>query len=213
MSMHSVITRAGSKILLVFLILILLNCATEKNYKVLSFFFDGVPKPGSGEKGEKTDKGGTQHQNETGQGQKTVTMVSRHPDYTGGNCDKCHDRSSRNFLKTRREIICFTCHDRNEFLGKYVHGPVAVNDCMFCHLPHESQYDSLLIKKDRDLCLDCHLEKDIFRNPAHQIEISTESQSTQSTKPPDQCIECHYVHAAGNHYFLKEGIIEMESKE
>jgi predicted CXXCH cytochrome family protein len=198
--MPSEITKTGSKIILVFLLLALISCAAEKRYKILTIFFDGVPRPGERKVQEKSetkpqDKSGRQE----GQPQKDVIrIISRHPDFAEKACDNCHDQSASNFLRTQTDDLCFTCHDQSDFQGAFVHGPVAVRECLTCHLPHESQYSKLLKKNDEELCLYCHLGEDIAQNPAH---------STGS-----QCTECHYAHAAANRFLLKDGVSALEGE-
>jgi predicted CXXCH cytochrome family protein len=190
MFMRSVSTKTSSKIILVLLLLALINCAAEKRYKVLTVFFDGVPKPGEKKEQEKT-KSQEQTGRQTNKPQaEVIQIISRHPGYRDGKCNDCHDRSAANFLRTSRDTLCFTCHDQGDFQGAFVHGPVAVNDCLSCHLPHESRYAKLLIKKNEEICLYCHLGEDIAQNPAH---------SNTSTA----CSRCHYAHAAANRFFLK----------
>ena len=105
--MRSVSTKTSSKILLVFLLLALINCAAEKRYKILTVFFDGVPKPGE-KKEQETSKAKTQDQGaqQVDQAQKDVIrMISRHPGYRDGKCNDCHDRSAANFLRTSRDTL------------------------------------------------------------------------------------------------------------
>lgn len=196
MPMRSAITRNRTGIILpalLLLILVTLNCGVKKNHKLLSFFFDGVPKPGE----EKTQEG-------PGDVQKTgkspakqddwVKMKSRHPDYFKNVCNNCHDRSAKNFLKESKKRLCYSCHDEKKFDGKYIHGPVAVSDCLSCHLPHESRYVKLLKQEDAALCYMCHFKNLILKNPAHK---------SNTIKDINKCTSCHLPHAAGNPNLLK----------
>jgi predicted CXXCH cytochrome family protein len=213
--MHLGITKAKSKIFLVFLLfLLLVNCGSpEKRYKVLTIFFDGVPKPGTQQEQEKP--GEKSQQEETpGEKQRTVMRIlSQHPDYKGQGCDKCHDRNSSNLLRVPRDRICFLCHEEDEYMGPYVHGPIAVGGCMACHLPHESQYDKLLIANARDICLYCHQAEDVALNPAHST-LSLDTTPTDGNEDqqgrenqqeqPGLCTPCHDPHKGDNRFFLRK---------
>ena len=189
-----------SKCLLVFLLLTAVNCSvTQKRYKVLRIFFDGVPDPAARESVEQ--KSGEEPGKETVTPRRKVrpqrVIKSSHPDFAGRTCDKCHNKSASNFLKAGKDKICFTCHDAGEFEGKYAHGPVAVKACGTCHLPHESEYENLLKQKDARLCLECHLGTDIAGNPRHQFN---------GAGPEEQvCTRCHLPHVSTSRFFLKTG--------
>jgi predicted CXXCH cytochrome family protein len=206
--MHSVITKARSKLLVIFLFFVLLpGCAGEKRYKILSVFFDGVPKPGT-KKEQKQDNvkpGESPGEQASPDERKTVIRIlSKHPDYENQNCDKCHDRSSSNFLRARSDRICFLCHDEGDFKGAFVHGPAAVSDCLTCHFPHESQFDKLLIADTRKICLYCHQAEDVALNPVHARLFPGVVDDPQ--EQPELCTPCHDPHKGDNRFFIKKGV-------
>jgi predicted CXXCH cytochrome family protein len=71
-----------------------------------------------------------------------------------------------------------------------VHGPIAVGECLTCHLPHESKFERLLKSKDNKACFDCHNEGDLAKIEQHE------------EKTGRTCLSCHLPHAADNRFFL-----------
>lgn len=196
MSMRSVVII--SRCLLLFLLLMTIQCSiTEKRYKVLKVFFDGVPDPKAQAKKEEIKK-----KSETAQAKESPlqrqpirVIISSHPDFANRECNKCHNKSASNFLKARSDKICFTCHDSSHFKGEFAHGPAAVSDCLTCHLPHESEYGSLLKQKDARLCLECHLGEDVAKNPLHKFKDGDPGKEI--------CTRCHLPHVSESRFFLK----------
>ncbi|MCP5103743.1 MAG: hypothetical protein GY950_10215, partial [bacterium] len=161
----------------------------------------GVPGPGAKKSEEKTGEPGTGKPGaREGQPAKAtqswVKMKSRHPDYFKNICGSCHDRSAGNYLKTKKKDLCFTCHKQETFTGKYVHGPVAVRQCLTCHMPHESRYVKLLRSKAPELCYECHM-KDSVTTPAPCGRGET-------------CTGCHAPHVSNNRFFVKSAGVPGE---
>lgn len=172
------------------------NCTvTEKRYKVLKIFFDGVPDPNARQEASSKRQEQSSGQKEKPGQQEWVKIESRHPDFYKRNCEKCHNRTVSNFLRTSREKFCFTCHDKNDFQGEYLHGPVAAGGCLACHLPHQSKHKYLLKETDAKMCLVCHMKEDVALNPVHS-GVDFEK---------GKCTQCHYPHAAASRFFLKTG--------
>lgn len=192
--MRSVITasKAGRwfAIGLVFLFIFMLpGCSVKKNYKALSFFFDGVPKPG--EPGKEEKEPGTAAAKPTAHKPETwVKMVSRHPAFAQRKCRECHSIKSLTFLKGKKAAFCFTCHRQEKFTGEFIHGPVAVGACLACHLPHESKYKRLLNLDVPGLCISCH--------------VLWENRDLESHSKGKTCTECHDPHAGDNRFLLKQ---------
>lgn len=178
-----------SRCILVFFLLISVCCGPAKRYKILKVFFDGVPEPGTSKKKEEISK---PKASQLDIKKKVILTNSQHPDYSKNNCNKCHDRTASNFLKTETNRICFTCHREDKFNKKFVHGPVAVRECLVCHLPHDSPYKKLLKKKCNALCLDCH-----------KIENTPEAKKHFTSKK-GECVECHDPHSTDSKFFIKK---------
>jgi predicted CXXCH cytochrome family protein len=115
-----------------------------------------------------------------------VTAPVQHEAMTmGRQCVNCHDPHSSDFgkqLKGSSMELCLSCHDREVETpsGKVqnikswiethtdLHGPLRQQDCVGCHLPHDSQHFRLLRKeypekfyspfepKNYELCFTCH---------------------------------------------------------
>ncbi len=192
--MRSVII-VGKYLLFFLLVVVIINCSiTEKRYKVLRVFLDGVPDPNQAKKesispGEQSP-GGEDIPKQTG---REALNKSLHPDFAARQCDKCHNKSATNFLKKKKEEFCFICHDESDFKGNFIHGPVAVRDCQACHFPHRSKHEKLLKVDRAGICLMCHLQEDVAANDVHE-DLDFEKGA---------CTECHDPHVAESEFFLK----------
>ncbi|MEN8152879.1 MAG: cytochrome c3 family protein [Acidobacteriota bacterium] len=173
------------------------SCSVEKNRKILSVFFDGVPEK---KNPEDTDKITRPEKSVTKRRQvpKSIIIISHHPDHKKRSCNKCHSRSSSNFLVTEKKKLCFTCHKKEKFDGKFIHGPVAVQACTACHDPHKSKNRKLLLADGKELCLLCH--KVPLMGPRYPCK-------------GDVCTDCHEPHVASNKYFLKKDIKRTDNRK
>jgi len=182
-------------------ILFLCACTPEKKYRVLSFFFDGVPNTAVRSKLTDNTIGGTDKRistdaAKTGRGQQRArgevdreVYKSQHPPYIKRKCSSCHDRTSSNMLTASKARLCFKCHARSQFQGPLVHGPVAGGACLMCHLPHNSKLMHLLSKPSPALCLQCH-EAACFPAREH-------------TDGGTDCLKCHLPHVGKDPMFLR----------
>lgn len=191
---YSNIKRLPVALLVLLIVFSAINCAPQKRYKVLKFFFDGVPEPGAAKRKAEEERrkkaAKTKPGQPTKQPEQWQAIKSRHPDYFRNICNNCHDNTAGNFMRTaRKEDLCFTCHKQEQFTGAFVHGPVAVQNCLTCHLPHESPLPNLLKKKTPELCTQCH----------EQPSFS----AAETCKRDMDCSQCHYPHASPKRYFLK----------
>ena len=183
------------KVALICIALLLVSgCDQVTRHKALSTLFDGVPKlppvdqicadyaveskvmPAAGmvaSGGDDAPKG------------------SSHEPYGEKDCGGCHETGASNALLLPPDQLCFKCHV-GFIEGPNVHGPVAVHDCLACHLPHQSQYLSLLKKSRSDICSICHKEERLAA-ALHQRVDEKEL----------LCVDCHGAHFGKNQYFLK----------
>jgi len=189
--------------LVAFLVLIQAGCGSpETKYKVLSFFFDGVPPPGDGAKAgkgaEKEDdsKGivPAEKANEkpTQASKKPKTpLMPKHPPYADRKCLKCHKS-----LGSGAAVLadsCFGCHPRKEIVPEHPHDPVEEGSCTECHDPHESPNEHFLRKKPQELCAECHdYDDDDF---AARHEPLTDR----------RCTACHNAHGGDGPGFIGKG--------
>ena len=112
-------------------------------------------------------------------------------------CTNCHDKtrqrgmSGQTYLKVPVPELCYQCHSNYTTTYQYVHGPVAVGQCLYCHNPHASKIKSLLIESEPQLCYRCHNQFSIELVPAHFSKRIT------------MCTICHNPHASSIRTLLK----------
>ena len=155
---------------------------TPKNYKVLSFFFDGVPDPALTAVGEVRGRDGVVR----------ASKVWVHQPFAEDKCDACH--TTRYRPTKNNGSICLPCHEKVPTEYVQMHGPVTAQACIWCHNPHESRYPHLLRDPDRKVCAQCHSGNllDSSRVPAHADESRA-------------CLECHVGHGANGRFLLRDG--------
>jgi predicted CXXCH cytochrome family protein len=163
------------------------GCSIEKHYRILSFFFDGVPDPaliaaGRSELERVRAAGGT---------------IYTHEPYEKDQCDKCHRTPDGRMMTQITAVKCLDCHAEKEDEYRFLHGPVAVRACLWCHAPHESTSKHLLRLPANELCRQCHdatLSASATRraNPAH-------------ADPDRSCLDCHSGHGSDQRFLLHAG--------
>jgi predicted CXXCH cytochrome family protein len=170
----------------------------ESRYKVLSFFFDGVPNPNeptppaaAGPDAGLDEQGHPVAAPAPGQ-PPPVPVVSEHSPYKNRECFACHQTESSLVATGQGAATCRKCHADylNPPPDQWVHGPAVLELCTRCHEPHKSQYASLLTKPARDLCLGCHTEPGLLDRPEHRATADK------------ACSACHDPHMAGNRLLL-----------
>ncbi len=160
-------------------------CEPNRRYAVLSFFFDGVPKPGTEDQGQKTrDTGESKSEQEK-------RSFYQHGPYAARICDGCHQPGTNKLILPKEELCTF-CHTLS--VQKRVHGPLAAGGCTICHDPHGTTNRALLVADARDFCLFCHDPRDIMKRPVHRDSSGT-------------CTVCHDAHGADNEYLLKNRLV------
>jgi predicted CXXCH cytochrome family protein len=97
---------------------------------------------------------------------------------------------------------CMSCHEAEEFTGKFTHAPVAEGKCLGCHDPHASEQKGLLKTAPAALCLDCH--PNVKKGPHVVAGFSQRGHplgdgDTQAEDPlrpgnPFYCAGCHEPH-------------------
>jgi predicted CXXCH cytochrome family protein len=119
-------------------------------------------------------------------------------------CLRCHDRedlTKGRYHAAEAKRSCGACHDPHggdnpSFLlaqdwGEYLHGPVAVGDCDFCHhyrAPHAVEDEPT---GPSHLCHRCHREADLTTGQHH------------ATLPEQACVDCHDPHGGADRFFLR----------
>ena len=153
-------------------------------YRVLSFFFDGVPLPQLAEEAPEQPAPGA-----AASAQLRKVKFMEHGPYGAKLCGACHESPASNAFVAPRDQLCFRCHEF-PVNKKYVHGPLASGGCTACHDPHRSKYRYLLVAEGDGSCLSCHDRATVERVGAHG-------------GLPEGCTACHDPHMSDNKYLLR----------
>jgi len=177
-SLRDIILRSLT-VVLVLSTAFVVGCTTAKSrYKVLSFFFDGVPNPDASSLVVRQKSSGRQ--------------IYVHKPYAEKQCDTCHtntqDIFSRAMVPPER---CFSCHPNVLAAYPKMHGPVASMECLQCHSPHQSLEPHLLKVESPKLCLSCHLPETLSPATPEHLDLKV------------SCISCHSGHGGEDLRFLK----------
>ncbi|MBZ0171108.1 MAG: hypothetical protein K8E66_01885 [Phycisphaerales bacterium] len=158
------------------------GCSVEKNYELLSFFFDGVPNPNAlpimASSGDRV-------------AMRSSPTYTAHTPYLNGQCAECHGQG---FTMGGVDAgVCLTCHEGVQSAYRHMHGPVAFGACLLCHVPHESAHAALLKSDSRAVCTQCHGEAmlSIDKAPEHKDETVS-------------CLACHYGHGDSERFMLRD---------
>ncbi len=196
-------------------VLILAGCQDEiKRYETLSFFFDGVPPPEGHDLPE-------QHQpligpwgitvdreSELGQqmlakrqaapNARSTAVVDEifyyHTPYKKRDCFGCHDQEKGYTPPATGAQLCSKCHESyvQHEVDDWVHGPVVVGQCGWCHEAHKAEHPALAKDLQPALCMTCHDESFIEQDTFH------------AGLDNRQCSDCHDPHASGNRMLLAD---------
>jgi predicted CXXCH cytochrome family protein len=106
-------------------------------------------------------------------------------------CLGCHlkndDLSSG--VMSAAPTLCYGCHDRIDD-KRYVHGPLAVGDCLVCHDPHRGYGAAHLRQEQPLLCGNCHAARE-------------NSATVVCNASGKACVDCHDPHQSDTRYLLK----------
>lgn len=118
---------------------------------------------------------------------------SIHQPYGEKRCNNCHqeEKTTISGLKKSENELCFMCHPKI-LKHRFVHGPAAEGECLACHLPHEANYQSLLIREPGKLCDKCHSERRLAQGMHDRIKATGVI-----------CMDCHDPHSGESRFFLK----------
>jgi len=177
--------------LLLLLGIFVVSCDDVEHHDVLTFFFEGVP-PLHGQLTE--DLVDSEFQGLSRKRPQQPWFIHQ----PRKDCSLCHDNSrqrvfsSQTYLKKPVPELCYQCHVDYTTSASYVHGPVAVGRCLFCHNPHKSRIEHLLIEPEPELCYLCHDKETVSLIPAHLV------------KQQFACTDCHNAHTSSIKYLLNE---------
>ncbi|MFQ5514447.1 MAG: cytochrome c3 family protein [Myxococcota bacterium] len=165
----------------------------EARHRVLTTLLDGVPPLHA----EAVEPSVPEHPApaERGPARRPVEPVwVLHDPYAGKECEECHDEVRSNRLLRKGQALCWTCHDREDFEGEVVHGPMAAGECLACHDAHRSHNESLLVRPGTALCEGCH-----------DLETFAELERHREERGKD-CVGCHNPHASDREYMLEDEV-------
>lgn len=105
-------------------------------------------------------------------------LPHRHPVVEGMmNCVQCHDPHGHEIMKpagglamSRVNQQCAQCHREQSRPFVYEHEAMR-EGCISCHTPHGSVNRQLLVERDNNLCLKCHVQMQGPANEAGQFFI------------------------------------------
>jgi predicted CXXCH cytochrome family protein len=166
------------------------GCSSEKRYKVLSFFFDGVPDPNA-PKLTPEEQLALQEQGANGNVPKPAGFT--HKPYADNQCNACHENARGSFddFQKLSSDVCLKCHDKLRDQYPVMHGPVAAAECNICHVPHESSIAHLLRDPAPAVCVQCHQPELLSPVPVEHLD------------PQKSCLDCHSGHGGPKHGLLK----------
>lgn len=176
-------------ILLIWLGVFAVSCNETERHRILTFFFDGVgPLRPAGFEEARIDPNFAQSP------QEPLWYVHE----PRKDCSLCHGKRGQKLYAPEAILIapvpalCHDCHDDYTVSARFVHGPVAVGQCLFCHHHHKSRIQYLLNEPEPKLCYQCHDINMIESMPDHL------------TVQPSACTDCHNPHASSTKALLKE---------
>lgn len=176
------------------------GCTTDRRYKVLSFFFDGVPDPAEQARLAAAMAAGGNVGGRTADGR--PILYFSHKPYEQQQCGSCHSGQGALFRPDAVDIsssVCLKCHTNVIDRFPVMHGPVAAVECLWCHAPHEADNKALLKEHSPGVCLQCH------------------SRELLDSKPPEHqqanasCLDCHSAHGGEKHGLLRPTYLEKPS--
>jgi predicted CXXCH cytochrome family protein len=169
----------------------MVGCQSEAGYRVLTFFFEGVPPPGSIKITDRIKKT-VQRVPPTPEEIADKKMAARLAKQKHGgkhkparDCNNCHRGSlgsGRRDIKKPIPDLCYSCHTDYHSSGDNLHGPVAVGECLFCHDSHASRYTKLQTAPQPNLCYMCHTQEDVALTDIHKDVLNS------------ICTDCHDPH-------------------
>jgi predicted CXXCH cytochrome family protein len=156
------------------LILLVGGCTVQTRYQVLTFFFEGVPPPGSKPAGAAAAAAET----------RLAQPVSFHSTFRKDQCTECHVDKTKPLIQPIPDL-CWKCHPRPSGEHPWNHAPERVGDCLACHVGHETMMPRLLVVGGQELCHKCHRAVYVELLPKHKGLAL------------DACLSCHPYHEGG----------------
>ncbi len=180
---------------------LMVACAADTRRRVMHFFFE-YPDAPSVDSSKPAEPGLTTSANRSADDRRrSLRVMSQHPPFTMRQCESCHAPELGQRLHDDFPSLCRDCHETHFEERRYVHGPVASGDCLFCHTMHVSTEKALLTQPQAVLCTSCHPAQwdDGAPAPYHDgIERLA-------------CTDCHEAHFADNPKLMKPDRVRLGS--
>lgn len=163
--------------------ILLLACSPATRFKVLHFFFDGVP-DGKPKKHAPQRPPSPYHPLRAPRkpAPAALSIVSTHKPVAERQCRQCHESGGSFVPIVVDEKLCDKCHRVTREREGWNHGPINLETCLPCHRAHESPYPHLLDLPLPELCLTCHKDDLQSKRKYHQVPNIS------------QCMACHDPH-------------------
>ena len=169
------------------------SCGESARRSLLTFFFEGVP-TGPDETGAASSRPAVEDDGLFAlEASAEPTWYVHEP---VRQCTRCHgDQIERQFSRQVGLVaavpqLCYECHQEISAHRRWVHEPVAEGDCLWCHEPHRSLNEHLLLEPAPNLCYQCHDSGAIEEIDYHDLPSYR------------RCTDCHTGHTSDTKYLL-----------
>ncbi len=166
-------------------------CAPDTRYRMLRFFFDGVPEPGAQKSVSDAPTLSPAPTAPEPTHNAPAVPVFTHTPFRQNRCDGCHDPKTHQLIRSLKDGLCLNCHAPLIRDVRFAHGPAAVAACTFCHHHHTSSFKYQLRDEPNNVCTKCHDMNDLMIG-SHHATIGSQT-----------CTNCHNPHGGDNRFFLK----------
>ncbi len=118
-------------------------------------------------------------------------------------CSDCHNahggfESKQTKLSVGADVACIKCHSNKQGPFVYEHGPLKLEGCTVCHMPHGSANPKMLKRSSvRQLCLECHT------GISEEVSPQAPSLHNQAQVRYLNCTVCHSaIHGSNSSRFF-----------
>ncbi|MCH7917276.1 MAG: hypothetical protein IIC50_04745 [Planctomycetes bacterium] len=169
------------------------SCGESARRSLLTFFFEGVPA-----RPEETAESPARPDSRDDDlfALKASAELTWYVHEPVRQCERCHgDQIERQFSREVGLVadvpqLCYECHQEIAVHRHWVHEPVAEGDCLWCHEPHRSLHEHLLLEPAPGLCYQCHDSRAIEEIDYHDLPGYR------------RCTDCHTGHSSDIKFLL-----------
>lgn len=131
-------------------------------------------------------------------------VVNREPSIVRGQSPTVNPQSAIRNLQSSEGCLAADCHAELA-APKYLHGPLALEECACCHEETDKENHKYRLPSDPpELCFGCHAKL--------EARLRDKSIRPNHHSPVDEglCLECHHPHASGLPMLLREdSVVEL----